>query len=1292
MKNWIFTATLWLFFVSAWASNPVIIRETLRWESEPEPFEWMGIPCERLRFKGAVIGEEHPDLPFYTTRFDVQGMGELTVEVLEARYEPFNKLSCAGDERIGEDLIFETAVYSDRGRFSGTLSFIPVVRRGNRFERLVDFTLRVEHRPSSSLSFRGPTGTSKSVLADGVVYKIAVKENGVHRISQSFLRSLGINTDNLDPRRISVYGNGGGMLPFFAGADRPDDLIENHILVVGEEDGRFDANDHILFYAQGPDRWVYDAAEGKFDLEKNVFDDKNYYFIKIGNPNGARAVSKPSSGNGVYVVDVFNDYARFEEDRRNLLHDWENKATGSGLRWYGERFKNQRGKAYNNLFSFPNLVASAPVRLEAEMALRAGRSSRFEIEINGQTIQSNSVGSVIMSGPSDNITDYARFARLTATPTLSSGEISLNLAYPYPSPGGTPDDSEGWLDWIQVNARRALTMAGRQMHFRSIAAAAQPSAAYQIEGANSRIRVWDISDPLRPKVQNAALNGSRLSFNVETQGLMEFIAFDAEDGFLVPEPVGRIGNQNYHGIDDVDMVILYHPDFGAEARQLAAHRSGFSGMSVALVRIDSLYNEFSSGKQDPTAIRDFARMLYQRNDRFRYLLLFGDASFDYKNIYGLGGNYVPTFQRESLNPLNAHPSDDYFGLLSGANPGNIFAGHMDIAIGRLTVNTPQQAAAVVRKIIHYDTNSAAYGDWRNRMLFVADDEDGNTHIRDANQVADLIGGLNANLNIDKVYLDAYPQQSTSGGTFSPDVNEAINRAMFRGILALTYFGHGGPKALAQERILTISDILSWRNMDNMPLLITATCTFAGFDDPNFVSAGEEAFLNPNGGAIALYSTTRAVFANYNRELSQEALIQLLNRQDGSYPTIGEAMRRAKNALSSNSGLVSNSRKFSLIGDPALKLKIPEYQVVTTKVNAAEVTAASSDTLRALQRITIEGAVQDLSGQVMTSFNGVVIPTIFDKPLQLVTLGQDAGSFPFPFSVLRSTLFRGRSSVKAGTFRFTFVLPKDIDYRFGAGKASYYAFDADRAIDAAGQYNRLVIGGTYEGGLVDTKGPEVEVFMNTEDFVFGSITNPSPVLLVRLEDESGINVAGNSIGHDLEGILNDNTQTTLLLNDFYEAELDDYTKGRAKYPLFNLPEGRHRVRVKAWDVANNSSEGYTEFVVANAAEVALQRVLNYPNPFTDHTCFQFDHNLAGQELDVMVQIFTVSGRLVKTLEQRMFSDGAIRLNDCIQWDGRDDYGDRLARGVYLYKVRVRTAMTGNTVLSGESGFEKLVILK
>jgi hypothetical protein len=442
--------------------------------------------------------------------------------------------------------------------------------------------------------------------------------------------------------------------------------------------------------------------------------------------------------------------------------------------------------------------------------------------------------------------------------------------------------------------------------------------------------------------------------------------------------------------------------------------------------------------------------------------------------------------------------------------------------------------------------------------------------------------------------------------------------------------------------------------------------------------------------MALMTTTRAVFANQNAVLTEKSLDALFTRQNERYPALGEAMRQAKNS-SSNIGITTNSRKFSLIGDPSQQLAIPRYQIRTTAIDSTPV-SGQTDTLRALQRVEVQGEVTDFNGRVLEDFNGVLYPTVFDKSIQTATLGQDDGSYAYPYQIQNNTLFRGRSSIRNGRFRFTFIVPKDINYAFGNGKISYFAAHASTRTDAAGHYERFVIGGNSRAQVNDRTGPVVEVFMNNFDFIPGSITEPDPLLLVRLSDDNGINVVGNSIGHDLEAVLDEQTQNSIVLNDFFTAALDDYRKGEARYPLADLSEGTHRIRVKAWDIANNPSEGYTEFIVASSEGIALQQVLNYPNPFTDHTCFQFDHNFANQPVEALIQIYTISGRLVKTISQSFFSDGSLRQDDCIPWDGRDDYGDRLARGVYLYKVKIRATLSGAQSIEGESTFEKLVLLK
>jgi hypothetical protein len=982
-----------------------------------------------------------------------------------------------------------------------------------------------------------------------------------------------------------------------------------------------------------------------------------------------------------------------EEERFNLLHEWS-KAQGSAQHWYGDQFKVTRSYDYPDEFRFPNLINTEGVKVRGRFAGRARVGSFFFVDVDGQTIQSEEASRVTsINGPSDNTQSFADDTKLEGSVFLSSPNPTIPITVRYPHPQGTGDESEGWIDWIQLRVRRQLMMEGDEMAFRDLRTLDYPNATFELQAA-SGLFIWDITNPLQPVRQEVVSNGNLLSFGVSTTELREFIAFDPGASLQVPEPVGQVPNQNLHGLTDVDMIVVYPQELEASALRLASHRATHNNITVEAIEVGQIYNEFASGRAEPTAIRDFARMLYDRSDRFQYLLLFGDGSFDNRDLYGLGVNFLPTFQKEGFNPVETYPTDDYYAILYGSSTSEPLSGDLQIAVGRLPVKNTQEADEVVDKIIRYDTEREAMGDWRNRLVFVGDDDDGpqdSDHSVDADDVAENVRESSDVFNQSKIYIDAFPQESTPGGERVPQATERINQSVFRGALVMTYLGHGGPKGWAQERILNISDIFSWDNNSQLPIFLTATCTFAGYDDPTFVTAGEEVLLNASGGAAGLLTTVRAVYANANKELTNRALSYLLRKDDQGRPLpLGIAFRNSKNDLGSNF-TIDNSRKFTLLGDPAMPIALPRYEVNTIAIGEPASDTAALDTLRALQQVTIRGEITDQDGNRVESFNGIIYPTIYDKAQMVNTLGQGANVVR-QYRIQQNIIFKGRASVSNGSFEFSFVVPKDINYELGFGKISYYAADESQMIDAACSFSNFLIGGTDPNAVADDQGPKVEVFMNTQDFVFGSAVNPNPTLLVRLSDDNGINVVGNSIGHDLEGVLNEDTQNTYLLNDFYESDLDDYTAGEVRYPMKDLPEGRHRISVKAWDVANNSSEGYTEFVVAQSEEVALQQVLNYPNPFTDRTCFQFDHNLANQDIEVLIQIYTVSGRLVKTLQTTMFTDGALRQDDCIEWDGRDDFGGRLARGVYLYKVKVRAANTGASQLSGESDFEKLVILK
>lgn len=1266
--------------------NPIFIQKQFQWKEQVVSFQIADQNIERWDFAGGVVSDEHPNLAFLVERFPINGYGELRVTIRDAEYEIFTWNDEYDKSLISDQPYIQTSVEKDRRQYFGKITLLPIIKEGNRYKRLSRVALQIDLIPKVVITPRDPFGAETSVLNDGDIYKISVDRQGIYRIDYNFLKGLGINVDQIDPNQIQLFGNGGGMLPFYTEAERIDDLAENHIKIIGGGDGRFDSGDYLLFYADGPNKWNYNPSARVFEMQKNIFEDKQYYFIKISNENGARLQNQNSLDQTAFTSTSFDDYARYEIDKVNILHAWE-KAEGSGQKWYGDHFKILRNYSYNDIFNFPNLLPSAPTKIKVEMMLRSGSSTHFVVDINGQKRNSNKAARVRnMNGALNNTVSYAHIARFEESFNLNTERINIDINYPSSS-----EESEGWLDFIQINTKRQLIMTGDQMSFRDLASINQPTTTFQLANATANLEVWDITDPLRPKLQVTKLNGNNLSFGVETSSLKEFIAFRQNQAFPAPEAIGKIENQNLHGIREADMVIVYHPDFAEQVQRLVQHRTDYSNLKVLAIKIDQLYNEFASGSADPTSIRDFAKLLYNRSDQFRYLLLFGDGSFDYKDKYEKGDNYIPVFQKDSTNPLFAFPSDDYFAILNSNNSNDPLTSDLSISVGRLPVKSLEESKIVIDKIINYETNPQTLGDWQNRMVFIADDEDTNLHIDDADEIADDLVNTFPNINLDKIFLDAFPQVKTPAGDRFPEATEALNKSIFKGTLAVTYLGHGGPQGWAQERVLSISDIIGWRNWNQLPLFVTATCSFTGYDDPGVTTAGEEVLLNPRGGSVALFTTVRAVYAGENATLTRAAMKKLFERPDNNIPTLGEVMRNAKNQFTSSSTLV-NSRKFALIGDPALRLGTPQFEVKTTFVDNHDVSDGQLDTLKALQRITIKGTIVDRTGQVNTNFNGIIFPSIFDKTTVSRTLGQDMKSLVKTFKVQKNIIFKGRASVTNGHFQFSFVVPRDIDFKYGKGKISYYAADAANLADAAGSYENIVIGGTDPNALADDQGPKIDVFMNTEDFAFGGITDNKPTLLVKLEDDFGINVVGNSIGHDLEGILDENTQNVLLLNDFYESELDNPGKGTVRFPMAKLEDGLHNIRVKAWDVANNSAEGYTEFVVASSENVALEHVLNYPNPFTDFTCFQFDHNLTNLELDILIQIYTVSGRLVKSIEHTMTSDGAIRRDNCIQWDGKDDYGDQLGKGIYLYKVKVKSSSLPNAELNGESDFERLVILK
>lgn len=1231
-----------------------------------------------LYFEGAVNDPGYYHLPFYTLQIPVDPGQQYRVRVSERVFSPLSHEELIPREAaIGNELDYDYYIGQERGESKLIFRLLPIRRgAGNRFEKLESFTLHIEAGPSRkrSRSRRSNNFKSNSVLAGGAWYKIAVRQSGVYRIDRQFLESnLGWDMANVDPRNIRIYGNGGGMLPEALKYSIKDDLEEIAIKMVGGEDASFDASDYILFYGEGPTRLLIDSSSGEYRLihQPHLYDSLTYYFITKDLGPGKRMESQGSEGNPNFQSAGYDFYLFHEVDKDNL--------TNSGRQFHGEIF-DFITRERNFDFDLSNLIPGSQVDVKATVASRSlVGNTVFRMKVNGQNAGSATLSKVA----AEYWAIYANGGEIHNTLTPSPGTLNVNISY---QPNGADADSRGWLDYIAVSGRKKGILNKSQDFFFDLESFGPGKVSTFAIEAPASVQIWDVSDHQNVKMQESSYINGKHSFTLQSDQLRTLLAFDGSS-YFTPKFIGSVANQNIHGnIGQPDMLIVAYADFMSEAQRLADFHKQRDQMDVKVLDVQKIYNEFSGGAQDIVAIRNLMKMLYERGlnggNPPRYLLLFGDASFDYKNIEipaASNTNFVPSYQSyETLNRSATFVSDDFFGLLDDNEGQNIVEGGqlMDIGIGRIPADSPEEARDIVNKILHYH-DAASYGSWRNSLTFIADDEDSNLHLNQSERLSDTLQQYNPVYNIDKIYLDAYEQTSTPGGNRYPGVEDAINSRIYSGTLLMNYTGHGGEGGLAHERIMTHDMIRAWENYDRLPLLITATCSFARYDNPNTETAGELVLANPRGGAVALISTVRLVYASANYVLNHALLLELLKKENGSYPRLGDVIMKTKNRI----GTKANNRKFALLGDPAMRLGYPQLNVKSTAINRKPF-VQNSDTLSALEKVTIEGEVRLPDGSLASNFNGIVYPSLFDKAVDVKTLRNDIGSRNTTFKLQKNILYKGKASIVNGKFSYTFIVPKDIDYEFGSGKLSYYVKDG--TLDGNG-YDYLIVGGSADSFAQDNEGPEVKIYMNDENFVSGGMTNANPVMLVKLADENGINTAGNAIGHNITGILDDADENQIVLNEFYESELDDFTRGEAKYPLTNLEPGLHKVEVTAWDVYNNSGKGYTEFVVAENARLALDHVLNYPNPFTTSTEFWFEHNKPGQTLFLKIEIYTVTGRLIKTIRQEFNTEGfQVR---GIQWDGRDEFGDEIGKGVYIYRLEVKSE-EGETA----NKFAKMVILK
>jgi hypothetical protein len=1131
---------------------------------------------------------------------------------------------------------------------------------------------------------------TNSVLNSGDWYKFYVDTTGVFKISKNFLNGLGVNVNSIDPRTIKLYGNGGRMIPYSNAEPYPFDIEENAIKVVGEEDGVFNNEDYILFYAQGPKEYNVES-----NTNINCYTDKTYYFINISSGVGKRIqpFAQPT-GTIDMVIDTFEDYKFYEVDEHNIAL--------LGRRWFGDSFDIENEKTYE--FNFPDLVTSVPINIKVYVASSSTTQSSMQISVNGSLESTLSI-----AGASDP--SLATGSSFIGNINVSSSKVTVNINF---DNQGNPSGI-GYLDYISIEATRALNFIDTQFQFKNSAVAlASGIGEYNITNASQVSEVWDVTNlyNVTNYVNEAA--ESNFSFTSTLGTLKTYLAVTPSDYFEPKTDANKtISNQNIKGtilknsqgqFQDVDYIIVAPNNMLNQAERLAQINRNQYNLNVKVVGLNEIYNEFSTGNQDVGAIRNLVKYVYDNastiENRIKYLCLFGDGSFDYKDRIPNNTNIVPSwYSYNSFNLTSSFVSDDFYGMMDDNEGTMSNSDKLDIAVGRILADTPQRAKEMVDKIESYYVKEA-FGSWRNNFVVVSDDVDRDWEgilQETTNNVGDLVSQEKPFINVVKIHSDAYKQESSAGGNRYPKVNDAILRGIDNGALVINYFGHGGEDGLANERIFLKPDVLNLRNACKLNCFVTVTCEFTRFDNPFRETAGEFAYWNKEAGSISLISTTRKVFVSFGITFNNELGQYLFSYNDDDayedyeYPSMAEALRLTKNTPSISNQ--SQRRLVFFIGDPAMKLSIPKPNIKLTMINDVPITQAT-DTLKALSYVKLVGEVTDISGAILTNYNGTLSTTIYDKNIDRQTLANDNTKLngeliKMNFTTLGEIIFRGQASVVNGLFEFDFVVPKDIGIPIGFGKVSFYAKNEELFLDQSGvSLNTIKIGGLNENAEEDNIGPVVTLYMNDENFVSGGITNESPTLLAKLEDDNGINTA-SGIGHDIVAIIDGDETNPFVLNDYYQTEVDDYKKGVVTFPFRDLEPGLHTLTLKAWDVYNNSSITEIQFVVYDKDQkLVINNVLNYPNPFVNYTEFWFNHN-SSDPLNVSIQIFTVSGKLVKTLNGQ--TNGGVKVTSSLSrdlvWDGRDDFGDKIGKGVYIYKLTVHSDLLNKKV----EKIEKLVIL-
>ncbi len=996
-----------------------------------------------------------------------------------------------------------------------------------------------------------------------------------------------------------------------------------------DSDSIVDNATEFWFYVPPSYTLNYDAASGKSFYLANPFSDQKYFLVSGGN-TAYQGVSPE--------IVPEQDSSRALNARASWVYDTAMyNLVGTGRRWMGELFDFTTTRVYDfrertalNNSGANRPVSGSTIKVQIKAVARSSISETKLIVHYGAQSETVTFPAVQTGSVSNYVQEKLLNVDFTA-------DQSTTLTITYDKAGDNA--AAMWLDEMIVDWETSEAEVCPNQFMVNQPRGAGNYSYFEVEGS-SCLRIFGLENQrITTHVEPAVVTSlgpdrTRSKWYSHEDLSRTYMIGDCNEplAYVVDEKVnlGEIGSATFTDLDGIASIIIT-PDSLLHAASDLAELERASGVTAEVVSLSYIYDVMNTGNPDIGAIRKFLVKAYADYNSLKYLTLLGDASYDYKGILsGANSNVVPTYHTNaSFSLITSYITDDFYGYLDSGESVNWFLDDLDIGIGRIPVRTVSEAEEAVAKIANYMTGADRFGPWRARGIFVVDDADEPWEKEFAvyqDRLAKTLDTTRAELNQIKIYSDAYLQDTKPGSQRYPEARQALFNEVEQGALAVSFVGHGGEVGWTTERILQLEDINGWNNTSKQPVVTTITCEFTRFDDPLRVSAGEQLFLNPNGGAIGLFSTTRSVFATNStyalNALLNEEMMQLDN------PRLGDVLRETKN--NNNSG---DKIKFSLIGDAALPLARPKHQMSFDTLNGMA-WSDFQDTLKALSWVQIQGSVRDVqSGSLLNNFNGKAWVTVFDKPQMQQTKVNDQSGTPFNFTTQNNAVFKGQASVVNGRYTVAFRVPLDINLSYGPPKISAYATDYET--DAWGASNDQLMGGIFDGLITDTEGPEVRLFMNDTAFIPGSSVESDATGLGLLYDESGINAVGLGIGHNMTLTLDGEA---INVNDYYESDLDDFTRGSLRYPFNDLALGEHTLSLRAWDVLNQWGYDSIAFVVIEPSTPILEQLLAFPNPFTDQVKFQLTHQEQGEEGELKVSVTNNQGQLVWQRTQ------TLRLND------------------------------------------------